>query len=283
MRQVAKRLRQTLIALRPSDRMRPFTPWVSRGLREGVVTTPYPSRPDGYGEKWRGAVTVLPRGSRVDNGAAVGLCPTGAIAQDSAGISLDRGRCILCGRCVEQHPDLFAFEAGPELAAQSRQGLLVPGMVDDDKLSSLRADLARRVRAFRRSIHVRHVDAGSDGADEWEVAALANPIYDVQRLGIFFTATPRHADILLITGAGAAGMAGPSRRTFEAMPDPKAVVAAGTDAVSSGLVGPSYATRGGIGDVVPVDVWVPGSPPSPFSLLHGILLAVGLLPARRPT
>jgi Ni,Fe-hydrogenase III small subunit/ferredoxin len=281
MPQVARRVRETLTALLPTERMRPFTPWVSRGLREGIVTTRYPSRPDGYGDKWRGAVAVLPPGSRVDDEGATALCPTSAIAEIDTTISLDRGRCILCGRCVEERRDLFAFESGAELAARSRRALVVPAKVEDERaLSQMRADLARRVRAFRRSIHIRHVDAGSDGADEWEIAALTNPVYDVQRLGIFFTATPRHADILLVTGAGAAGMAGPLRRTFEGMPDPKAVVAAGTDGVSGGLVSPGYATRGGIGELVPVDIFVPGSPPSPFSLLHGILLAVGLLPHR---
>jgi Ni,Fe-hydrogenase III small subunit len=155
----------------------------------------------------------------------------------------------------------------------------VPEAAEDDLgLETLRSELARRVRALRRSVHVRHVDAGSDGADEWEVAALTNPIYDVQRLGIFFTASPKHADVLLVTGVGSAGMLGPLRHTFEVMPDPKVVVAAGVDAISGGLLGVGYASRGGIGDAVPVDVFVPGAPPTPFGLLHGILMAVGLLP-----
>lgn len=128
---------------------------------------------------------------------------------------------------------------------------------------------------FRRSVHVRHVDAGSDGSEEWEVLALLNPVYDVHRLGIFFTASPRHADVLLITGAGSHGMAEPLRRTVEATPRPLVVIAAGTDAISGGLIAPSYAVAEGIGDLVDVDVWVPGSPPSPFSLLHALLLAVG--------
>jgi Ni,Fe-hydrogenase III small subunit len=100
----------------------------------------------------------------------------------------------------------------------------------------------------------------------------------VHRLGIFFTASPRHADVLLVTGAGARGMAEPLRRTYQGMPDPKIVIAAGTDTVSGGLLDGSYATRGGVGEIVPVDVWVPGSPPSPFSLLYGLLLGLGRLP-----
>ena len=113
------------------------------------------------------------------------------------------------------------------------------------------------------------------------MAALTNPVYDVQRLGIYFTASPRHADVLLVTGVGAAGMLGPLRHTFEVMPDPKVVIAAGTDAISGGLIGTGYASLGGVSDAVPVDVFVPGSPPTPFGLLHGILIAVGLLSPSR--
>ena len=95
--------------------------------------------------------------------------------------------------------------------------------------------------------------------------------------GIFFTASPRHADLLLVTGAGASGMLAPLRHTYELMPEPKIVVAAGVDTASGGMVGEGYATHGGVAPAVPVDVYVPGSPPSPFGILFGILLAVGIL------
>jgi Ni,Fe-hydrogenase III small subunit len=175
-------------------------------------------------------------------------------------------------------PETFGWSAGPAAATLSRRGLVVPVVPETgENLAEIRSGLRQRARAFGRSVHIRHVDAGSDGSDEWEVLALLNPVYDVHRLGIFFTASPRHADVLLVTGAGCSGMAAPLRRTYDAMPDPKIVIAAGTDAVSGGLVSPSYATRGGIGALVPVDVWVPGSPPSPFSLLYALLLALGRL------
>ncbi|HZD67339.1 MAG TPA: ferredoxin [Acidimicrobiales bacterium] len=257
--------------------------WVIRGLRDGIVTTRYPARPDGYGEGWRGAVAVVgdPAATGEDGSDLARLCPTGAISHQGARVALDRGRCILCGRCVAARPDLFALDPAVEVAAVTREGLVVPPAEDEAAVAAVRADLARRVRGLRRSVSIRHVDAGSDGAVEWEVAALTNPVYDVARLGVFFTASPRHADLALVTGAGTTGMAAPLRRTLEAMPDPKVVVAAGTDAVSGGLVHPTDATGGGVSDLVPVDVWVPGSPPSPFSLLHGILVAVGLLPRGR--
>ena len=264
-------------------------PWVPRGLRDGIVTSRYPHRPDGYGPHYRAGITVIgnlssPNQSAPgDDNAVAALCPTGAITVSGDRVRIDQGRCILCGRCVAARPELFAFDPAIDVAAVERDSLVVPALdagADDDAIDRARAELARRVRALRRSVHIRHVDAGSDGAEEWEIAALGNPVYDVQRLGVFFTASPRHADLLLVTGTGAAGMAGPLRRTWHAMPSPKIVIAAGTDAVSGGLVNPSYPTRGGIGALLPVDVWIPGSPPSPFSLLNGILVGVGLLNPR---
>jgi Ni,Fe-hydrogenase III small subunit len=175
-------------------------------------------------------------------------------------------------------PDIFEFDPSFESSSIQRSQLVVPDLGDERiSLQATRAELARRVKGLRRSIHIRHVDAGSDGAEEWEVAALTNPIYDVQRLGIYFTASPKHADVLLVTGVGSAGMLAPLCHTFEVMPHPKVVIAVGVDAVSGGLIGNGYASRGGITGIVPVDVFVPGSPPTPFGILHGILLAVGLL------
>lgn len=278
--------------------------WVLRGLRDGIVTTRYPRRPDGYGPGFLGAIEVRPRwpapptrehpegpmeAETEDEEVAeevAELCPTGAIRirADAGDLArVDRGRCILCGRCVANQPDRYRFSPSIATSSLARSTLVVPDVLEDEAaVARMRGDLLRRVKALRRSIYVRHVDAGSDGSEEWEVAALSNPVYDVQRLGIYFTATPRHADVLLVTGAGTMGMVGPLRTTFDAMPDPKVVIAAGTDATSGGLVHPSYATGPGVGGVVPVDVWVPGSPPSPFSLLHGILLGIGRLPAREP-
>ena len=259
-------------------------PWIPRGLREGIVTSRYPRRPDGYGPGMRGAVVVDP-GHEGDPElhSVAGACPTDAISVTNGQPRLDRGRCVLCGRCTQLLPEVFRFVPAFDTSSIDRHHLVVPELAEDDVgLETLRRALGRRTRALRRSIHIRHVDAGSDGTEEWEVAALTNPIYDVQRLGIFFTASPRHADVLLVTGAGSAGMLGPLRHTFEVMPDPKVVIAAGVDAISGGLLGVGYASRGGVGGAVPVDVYVLGSPPTPFGLLHGILMAVGLLATASP-
>src|SRR5216683_4970582 len=233
--------------------------WVLRGLRNGVVTTRWPKRPDPYADNWRGPATVRdPRPTNTDG--LDQICPTGAITTETAktarpngsvmtaSVRLDQGRCILCGHCVAARPDVFAWSAGAAAAALTRGGLVVPLIPEtDENLASVRRGLRERASALRRSVHLRHVDAGSDGTEEWEILALLNPVYDVHRLGIFFTASPRHADVLLVTGAGAKGMTEPLRRTYDAMPHPKVVIAVGTDAVSGGLVSPSYATTGGVG------------------------------------
>jgi Ni,Fe-hydrogenase III small subunit/ferredoxin len=251
--------------------------WVLRGLRDGVVTTRWPGRPDPYAEAWQGPVGPLgPTGA-----ADAALCPTGAISARG----VDQGRCILCGRCVAERPDLFAWSqaaTGPAAAALSREALVVPELPETDAaIEAARARLRQRTAALRRSVHVRHVDAGSDGSEEWEIQALLGPIYDIHRLGVFFTASPRHADVLLVTGAGAHGMSGPLRITYDGMPDPKVVIAVGTDAVSGGMLSESEAVTGGVFATVPVDVWLPGSPPSPFGILNALLIAVGQLAGGR--
>jgi Ni,Fe-hydrogenase III small subunit/ferredoxin len=274
-------------------------PWFLRGLRDGILTSRWPSGPDEYFDGFRGAVAVASsddnapaRAALVDGDELSSICPSGALSgrrgPDGAGdIVLDRGRCILCGHCVVTAPDIFTWKPGSAVAALRREQLIVDTSTVDggseEEVAALRAELSRRVRRLRRSVHLRHVDAGSDGSDEWEVQALLNPVYDIHRLGIFFTASPRHADILIVTGIGSSGMAAPLRRTREAMPDPVVVIAAGTDAVSGGLFEDGYSGGTGIGDLVDVDIWVPGSPPSPFSLLHAILLALDRLAARRPS
>ena len=199
------------------------------------------------------------------------ICPTGAISARG----VDQGLCILCGRCVAERPDLFSWSTGPGTAALVRRQLIVPEETDE-AVAAARARLAGRTRALRRSVHIRHVDAGSDGSEEWEIQALLGPVYDIARLGVFFTASPRHADVLLVTGVGSRGMAGPLRTTYEAMPEPRIVIAAGTDAVSGGLLRSSEETAG-IDATVPVDVFLAGSPPSPFGILNALLIAVGKL------
>ena len=143
------------------------------------------------------------------------------------------------------------------------------------------AETARRLRdtiaaQFGRSLHIRTLDTGSCAACEQEIRLLAAPHYDLHRLGFFFTPAPRHADLLMVTGPMIRAFDVAARKTFEAMPGPKIVVATGACAL--GGVYPADAfTHGAVSEILPVDVWIPGCPPSPLALLHGLLLAVGRL------
>jgi Ni,Fe-hydrogenase III small subunit len=138
------------------------------------------------------------------------------------------------------------------------------------------AELAKAVnRAARvklgRSLSIRHVDAGSCNGCELEIHALSNAFYDLERFGFHFVASPRHADVLMVTGPVSKNMREALLRTYNATPDPKWVVAVGVCAIDGGLFAASYAVEGGVNDVVPVDLTIPGCPPNPKALLAGLL------------
>jgi Ni,Fe-hydrogenase III small subunit/formate hydrogenlyase subunit 6/NADH:ubiquinone oxidoreductase subunit I len=250
--------------------------WIPRGLRQGRVTTSYPRREESAPAGYRGRIEVLDATDAEP--ALVELCPTRAIMVDGAGwLTLDRGRCVHCGACVQAAPGRFAFQSRYEAAARSRLALVVSGKNSELAPEPTRRALGQQARALRRSVHVRHIDCGSDGSEEWEIQALWNPYYDIQRLGYFLTAAPRHADVLLVTGPVTTAMRNPLQRTWEVMPEPKALVAVGTDACSGGLCAADELTAGGVDGVLPVDVYVPGSPPAPIAIMHGLLLATGML------
>ncbi len=140
---------------------------------------------------------------------------------------------------------------------------------------------ARALELFGRSLHIREVDAGSCNGCEIEITALNNPVYDIERFGIHFVASPRHADMLLVTGPVTRNMEIALRQSLEATPTPRMVVAAGACAIGGGIFGKSYASCGGVDKVIPVDVYIPGCPPHPEALLQGILTAMDRFPSRR--
>lgn len=132
-------------------------------------------------------------------------------------------------------------------------------------------------RRLGRSLHVRHLDSGSCNACDWELTALLNPVYDVQRLGVDFVASPRHADLLLVTGVMTRNLQEAAVLTYQAMPEPRLVVAVGACAVGGGVFAHTYAAAGATEPVLPVDVFISGCPPRPEAVIHGLLVAVGRL------
>jgi Ni,Fe-hydrogenase III small subunit len=150
-----------------------------------------------------------------------------------------------------------------------------PAPETDEQLRVVSQRLAEHVLAlFAGALTVRHVDAGSCNGCELEIHACNNPYYNLEGLGIRFVASPRHADLLLVTGPVSRHMETALRRTYDATPDPKLVVAVGDCGCGRGIYGENYATRGKVSDVIPVDVAVPGCPPAPRAIIEGILTAI---------
>ena len=154
-------------------------------------------------------------------------------------------------------------------------GLVSEAAPQADELLRLRSELDDRIRAvLGRALCIRHVDAGSCNGCELEIHALNNPYYNLEGLGIRFVASPRHADLLLVTGPVAANMEAALRRVYQATPDPKLVIALGDCGCTGGVFGKCGASRGQVSNVIPVDVAIPGCPPTPVRIMQGILTAI---------
>jgi Ni,Fe-hydrogenase III small subunit len=171
------------------------------------------------------------------------------------------------------------LQASDEWAFGVRDRVDLQWSLDPDALVGKKL-AAHSDESFRGSLHIRHVDAGSCNGCESELQALNNPFYNLHRLGIFFTASPRAADLLLVTGTVTAAMYEPLLATWEAMPEPRRVLACGTCAVSGGVCGNTYASGTGLDGVLPVDIWLPGCPPNPAAIIEALLLLLERKPQR---
>ena len=260
----------------------------------GLVTIAYPKAPAMVSDHFRGAPS-FDFAAWKDARPAAQACHTGAISllerEGARQVTVDYGLCIYCGQCAEADPSgAVTITRQFELAARDRADLIVTaeyrvasGGVQREltKLHKQSKEVSdgkvrgeiRRV--LGRSLAIREVDAGSCNGCEVEITALNNPVYDLERLGIHFVASPRHADMLLVTGPVTRNMELALLKAYRATPDPKVVVAVGACGISGGIFGRNYATLGGVDQAVPVDVYIPGCPPRPQALLQGILLAVG--------
>ena len=204
-------------------------------------------------------------------GRCVSACPTKAISMAGNAVALDRGRCIGCSACLEVCTSgTIIADRSTRTAVSTREELVLTNRPQPTKVSMLNQ------LPFRRSMHVREVSTG-DNACDLEVLASTNAIFDVARFGIHFVASPRFADALLVTGPVGRAMQEPLRRCYEAMAEPRIVIAVGTSAISGGLHSGGYAKANGVSSILPVCSFIPGDPPHPWSIMHGILLAMGRL------
>jgi Ni,Fe-hydrogenase III small subunit/formate hydrogenlyase subunit 6/NADH:ubiquinone oxidoreductase subunit I len=273
---------------------------ITKSLRTGVLTE---ANPFGTDAAFGFPVIDFSRCTACDE--CVRSCPTGAIQSTTPApgrktLSLSYASCIQCRECVSGCPEqAISVAYDVEVAAYSREQLTRMGsfvidphteqttfshleIQDGPSASESASRLRERIHGkLGRSLHVRQVDAGSCNGCELEIAATTNPIYDLERFGIHLVASPRHADLLLVTGPVTRNMEIALRRTYDAAPEPRIVVAVGACGCSAGIFGEAtYAAVGGVDRVLPVDVYIPGCPPRPQAILNGLLVAMGVREAR---
>jgi len=233
--------------------------WVIKGLRTGIKTTVYPRAV----EHAAGVTPGLPCGCDASSPSAaaalVDRCPAQVFSEINGKVTADSRRCVHCYRCVR----------GVEYPADWQQTYEWATVCNSQNEFD---------QPFKRSIHICVVDAGDCGACLNEVKQLNNPYYNMHRLGFFITPSPRHADVLLVVGPVTDHMRFALKKTYDAMPAPKRVVAVGACALTGGVFANSFVCANGVAEVLPVDVEVPGNPPPPLAILHGLLAAAGRKP-----
>jgi len=250
-------------------------------VAQGHRTAAYPDREPALPARFRGRPELDPTRCPEGCQACVDACPTGALSADRAMMSLDLGRCLFCIECTRACPNgALEFTQDYRLAARKRSELVVTGPAVTRAPERALA-LARELRSlFGRSLKLRQVSAGGCNGCESDVNVLGTLVFDLGRFGIQFVASPRHADGLLITGPVTENMRLALKKTYDAVPEPKIVVAVGACAISGGPYIDHPEAHNGADAVVPVDLYVPGCPPHPYTILEGLLGLLGRLEQR---
>jgi Ni,Fe-hydrogenase III small subunit/Pyruvate/2-oxoacid:ferredoxin oxidoreductase delta subunit len=247
-------------------------------LHLGRQTIAWPDGPVRFPERFRGRPALDPARCTEGCSACQEVCPTEAISSAAKGaLALDTGACTFCGLCQEACPEeAIVFTRDYRLAARTRDGLVVQG--DEPQLAAALEEKMRRL--FGRSLKLRQVSAGGCSGCEAELNAAGNVQFDLSRFGIQFVASPRHADGLVVTGPVTENMRAALLATWEATPAPRLLIAVGACACSGGPLAGSPVCADGLAGVipgVPVDLWIPGCPPHPITLLDGLLRLLGRL------
>ena len=252
-------------------------------LRNGCQTMAYPKGPPPtLSDRHGGALRV--DGAKCAEGcsACVAICPTEALQRPPSGgpVALDLGRCVFCSACVEVCPSKAITHTGDHrMAVRRREDLILGAKGLEERRLAVALD--KKLHAlFGRSLRLRQVSAGGCNACEADTNVLGTIGWDLGRFGIQFVASPRHADGLLITGPVTANMRLALKKTYDAVPDPKMVIAVGACAIAGGPFVGSPQVANGADGVLPVDLYIPGCPPHPLTILDGLLRLLGRLEER---
>lgn len=241
-------------------------------LQQGHRTVSFPKAEPGLPERFRGRPILNCGKCTADCKRCIDSCPTDAIEKKTGELTIDLGRCLFCAQCTAACP-AGAIEFGSEyrLAAGSRTDLILHSR--EMKLAAAMSEKIKRI--LGRSLKLRQVCAGGCNACEADTNVLGTVVYDLGRFGIQFVASPRHADGLLITGPVTENMKLALEKTYEAVPDPKLVIAVGACAISGGPYINLPEVHNGADGIVPVDLYIPGCPPHPLTILDGLLRLLG--------
>ena len=247
-------------------------------FQQGHRTAPFPDQPPTLPNRFRGFPIVDARKCPEGCAACIEACPTDALVADGEGLGVDLGRCLFCTECTQACPEgAIVHSQEYRLATRTREELVVRG----PWVARSRALDERLKRLFGRSLKLRVVSAGGCNGCEAEVNVLGTVVFDLGRFGIQYVASPRHADGLLITGPVTENMKLALKKTYDAVPPPKIVIATGACAISGGPYVDHPETHNGAESVVPVDLYIPGCPPHPFTILDGLLGLLGRIDDRR--
>ncbi|MCE9614918.1 MAG: 4Fe-4S dicluster domain-containing protein [Lentisphaerae bacterium] len=246
-------------------------------LRQGHRTIRFPTDKPNVPDRLRGRPVIDPAKCPPDCRVCADVCPTDAITLDSKGLRLDLGRCLFCTECVQACPqDAIRFTTDHRLATRAREDLVM----GEGELKLAQALDEKAKRLFGHSLKLRQVSAGGCNACEADINVLSTVVFDLGRFGIQFVASPRHADGLLITGPVTRNMDFALRETYAAVPAPKLVIAVGACAIAGGPYIHQPEVRNGAASCLPVDLFIPGCPPHPLTILDGLLRLLGRIESR---